>query len=1037
MRKIGSLLTVLMLFCALAFGQTRTVTGVVRDANGNPVPFATVTESGTRNAVKADANGAFTIRVPDNAKLDISATGFQARTGISSTEAANIALAVNQQQMQEVVITTALGQQRQAKELGYSTAKVRSGELTQSAPVNLQNGLTAKVSGLNVSTVNNGVFADTRITLRGIRSLTGNNLPMLVVDGVPMALGFLNSINPNDIADVSVLKGASATVVYGPEGANGAIMVTTKKGVRGRPVVSVSHTFQAERLSYFPKVQKRFGSGYAPDPVTGFGTYEPIEQQSWGPEFDGSIVQIGQDGPNGEKLMVPYSYRERGRTGFFETGMTNQSDISYSTEGFYISGQNVMIKGVMPEDENQRRAFTLKADREYGRFKAGFNLRYTNSEYDVTTQGRIIYYGVTGAPGHINLRDFKDLNSHFGSPNGYFTPYLDNNVKTPYFGVKNWRERGSSDDVFGNGELSFKATNWLDFVYRAGLTYSNVDARNTRGAWQYSAFHNTLRDHGTTNLTSALTQNSSQGQRISSEFFANFKKSFNQFSINGTLGHSYRQSKSRFISVGSNNLGTSAFYTVALRKGEPTVGITNSTQRLQRLFARVSVNYNDWANIEGTFSYDKNSLLHNPITENNDFEYVYPGVNAALVLSQAIAPLKNSNTISFLKLRGAVSKTGNAGPLQPYAFESVFNNSLFFPYGDILGFQATANTPAASYKPEFVLNREVGIEIGFLKNRINFEATYYSQDNTDQIIDVQLSNTTGYTAARQNAAAFINKGLELDLRLTPLVKLGGVNIDFSANYAYQTNKVTELVDGVNELGIGNNNFVIVGQSAYKFKLTDYVRDEQGRVIVDRVTGMPSQNPNLTVFGNTLPKHILGLNLDVNWKGFNFSAVGEYRGGHQMLAEDLGNFLDDNGISKRSAQNGRRAFVWPNSVYDDGTGKYVTNTDVYTQTYGRLFWNSALNTDVQTNYLASAAFWKLREVSVSYNIPTKVLGSSLSKVVKGATVTLNARNLLMFLPESNEWTDPEFSTGTGNASGVSTAGQLPPTRIFGANLTLRF
>ena len=1032
MRKFTLLLFMLAL-SVLAFAQ-RTVTGTVRDEKGEPIPFATITEVGKNNVVTADANGAFSIRVAAGARLAITASGHQAQTVTVTGDVVSATLNTTNQQLTEVVVT-ALGQQRQARELGYSTARVRSAELTQAAPVNLQNGLTAKVSGLSINTVNNGVFADTRITIRGIRSLTGNNQPMLVVDGVPMALGFLNSINPNDIADVTVLKSSSATTVYGPDGVNGAIVVTTKRGVRGRPVVTASHTIQLERLSYFPKVQKRFGSGYAPD-AAGFGTYEPIEQQSWGPEFNGEMVQIGQDGPNGEKLMVPYSYNEKGRTGFFETGVTNQSDVSYSSEGFYISAQNVMIKGILPDDERKRRTFTLKADKEYGRFRAGFNLRYTNSEYDVTTQGRIIYYGVTGAPGHINLRDFRDLNSHFGSPNGYFTPYLDNNVKTPYFGIKNWRERGNGDDLFGNGELGFKATSWLDFVYRAGLTYSNDDAKSTRGAWQYSAFHNTLRDHGTTNLTAAVTQNSVQGQRITSEFFANFKETFGDFGINGTLGHSYRQSTSRTLSVGSNNLGNSTLYSVAARKGEPTVGVANSKTRLERFFGRVGVSYSNWAFAEATGSYDRDSRLVNPLNRTNDFSFFYPGVNASVILSEAIPQIKNSSVISYLKIRGALSKTGNVN-LGAYAFESVFSNSLFFPYGDILGFQATGSTPAATYKPEFVLNREVGIELGFLRNRINLEATYYNQDNTDQIINVQLSNTTGYTSALQNAASFVNRGLELDLRLTPLVRLGEASIDFKANYAYQTNEVTSLVAGVNELGIGNSNYIIVGESAYKFKLTDYVRDDQGRVIVDRVTGMPTQNPNLTTFGNTLPKHILGLNLDVNFKGFNLSAVAEYRTGSQMLAQDLGAFFDDNGISERSAQNGRRAFIFPNSVYDDGTGKYVVNTDIYTQTYGRLFWNSDLNTSVQTNYLASAAFWKLREVSLSYNIPTTIFGSTLRNVIKGATFSINGRNLLMFLPESNQWTDPEFSTTTGNASGVSSAGNLPPTRIFGANLTLRF
>ncbi len=1041
MRKIASLLTMLMLFSVLAFAQTRNVTGTVRDNQGNPIPFATVTEAGTRNAVQADANGAFTIKVADNARLAVSATGYTAQT-IEVANAETISLVRSEQQLQEVVVT-ALGQARQAKELGYSTAKVKATELTQASPVNLQNGLTGKVSGLNINTTNNGVFAQTRITLRGIRSLTGNNQPMLVLDGIPLGLGFLSSINPNDIADVTVLKSSSATSIYGPDGVNGAIVVTTKKGVKGKPAVTVSHTTQLEKISYMPKFQETYGSGYSADDM-GYGTFEPIEQQSWGDPFDGSIRQMGQTGPNGEKLELPYSYVKNGRRNFFNTGVTNQTDISYSAGDFYISAQNVAIKGVMPGDENYRRSVTLKADREYGKFKAGFNMRYAQSQYDVTNNNTIIYYDVTGSPGQYDISRFKNWRTdYFSSPDGYYTPYLDNNGKTPYFAKDNYRETGTGDDLFGNGELNFKATNWLNFTYRVGATVSNADARSTRGAFSYSAFHNTLRDHGSLNLTSAVTDASTLANRLTSEVFANLNKRFDRFGLGLLVGQSYRQSKTRFLSAGSNNLGTATLFTTQLRKGEPNIAVDNTKTRLERYFGRLSFDYDNWAFLEATGSYDIDSRLVKPGTEfkKSDIAFFYPGVSASILLNQVIPGLKESNDISYLKLRGAVSKTGNVN-LGAYAYEGVFARSLFFPYGDVLGFQATANTPAASYNPEFVVNKEVGIELGFLKNRINLEATYYNQDNTDQIIDVQLSNTTGYTTATQNAASFVNKGLEFDLRLTPLVKLGDLEIDFKANYTHTTNEVKSIVSGVDELGIGNFNYAIVGQPAFVFKLTDYVRDDQGRVIVDAQTGMPEQNSNLTQFGKTMPEHLLGFSLNASWKGLNFSAVADYRSGNQILADQLGGFLDDNGISERSAQNGRRAFIFPNSVYDDGTGKYVENTNVYTQTYGRPFWNSDLNTGVLTNYLASGAFWKLRELAINYEIPATVFGSRVGSVIKGATFGISGRNLFMWLPKSNVWTDPEFSASgnsayTGNAVGRSTAFNMPPTRIFGANLSVRF
>ena len=261
MRKVASLLTMLMFFCALAFGQNRTISGTVTDEKGDILPGASVRIKGTRTGVAADNNGQFRIVAKTGDVLVVTGAGLETTEAtVGSGNTVTISVKRTVISGTEVVVT-ALGVSRQPKELGYSVSKVKAAELTQAKVVNLQNGLTGKVSGLNVQTVNNGVFGDTRLTLRGIRSLTGNNQPMLILDGVPIALGFLNSINPNDITDVTILKSASSTAIYGPDGANGAIVVTTKKGNRSKPSVSVGHTVQIERVSYMPELQTQFGSG--------------------------------------------------------------------------------------------------------------------------------------------------------------------------------------------------------------------------------------------------------------------------------------------------------------------------------------------------------------------------------------------------------------------------------------------------------------------------------------------------------------------------------------------------------------------------------------------------------------------------------------------------------------------------------------------------------------------------------------------------------------------------------------------------------
>lgn len=1032
-------LTMIFSFLLLAYAhaQQKPITGVVKDSRGEPVAFATVTETGTQNIAQADANGRFSITVTGNAKLTVTATGFEAAT-VNAADGMTVSLTAGGN-LAEVVVTTTLGQVRQAKELGYSTAKVKGGELTQARVVNLQNGLTGKVSGLNVQTVNNGVFADTRITLRSIRSLTGNNQPMLVVDGVPMGLGYLNSINPNDIVDVTILKSASSTAVYGPEGVNGAIVVTTKKGAKGKPQISVSQTTQMESVAFMPKLQTRFGSGSSVD-AYGYGVYDPIENQTYGPEFNGERVRIGNPGPNGDTLYTTYSAKPDEKRKFWDKGVTNQTDISFSAGDFYFSAQNVSIHGIVPKDENKRRSFRMSAGKEYGAFRASFNLTYTNSAYNIHAGDRFdngrdyqVYWNLINIPMHIPLTQFKDWkNDYWSSHNGYFSDYYMN----PYYVIDNFRAKGNVNDFLGNLQFDYKLTSWLNLTYRVGGTITSTSDKATQNALVYSDYAKSLgrgANGGTKDLNAAVIETSASVSRLNSELFATANKSFGKFSINGLIGHSYRKTNSRSLGLSSSNLGIPSVFNVLVRKGEPGTTELQQETRLQRFFGRASVGYKGWAFAEVTGSYDMDSRLANPYNYKvQDIGYFYPGASLSLLLSEAIPAVKDSRVVSYLKLRGAISKTGNVN-LGAYNLENSYSPGGGFPYGTLIGFTSDNVLRRDSYQPEFVINKEAGVELGLLNNRINLEATVYTQDNENQIITVAYSAATGFPNALLNAGSFTNKGIELDLRLTPLVKIGTANINFKANYTYQTNEVKKVIDGVDELGIGNGNFIIKGMPAYTFRLTDYARDSMGRVIVDRNTGLPSVDPVTHTFGQTLPKHILGLSLNADWKGFSLNIVADHRSGNQILST-LGPNMDFSGISYRSAATGRQPFIMPNSVYADGTGKYVANTSVYTPGNYNFFAQTSVNTAANSNYLSSGAFWKLREVSISYNIPSRVFART---GIRSASFTLTGRNLFTWLPASNQWTDPEFSNTTGNAQGVNGLGNTPPTRIYGANLTLNF
>jgi len=1028
-----------MFSSVLTFAQSRVISGQVKDNSGEPVKFATVTESGTKNAVQSDANGNFSIKVKDNkSTLTITAVGFDSQKINPTGNIVSATLARKTEEMSAVVVT-GLGVQRQAKELGYSTAKVKAPELTQAKVVNLQNGLTGKVSGLNIQTVNNGVFADTRITLRGIRSLTGNNQPMLVLDGVPVALSFISSINPNDIADVTILKSASSTAIYGPDGVNGAIVITTKKGSKQTPLVTLSHTIQLEKVAFMPLFQSQFGSGSSEDDNHN-GVYDPVENQGYGDAFDGSLRQIGRDGPNGIQNKVTYVARPDEKRNFWSTGVTNQTDFSIATGDFYLSAQNVDIKGIMPSDVNKRVSAKMSAIKEFSNnFKANFNIQYTLGNYNVNAgsqfgNGRDYapYWNLINTPMQIPVTQFKNWKTdYWSSPDGFYNDYYYN----PYWCVDNFRNKGRSDDLLGNLEFNYKVSPAVNVTYRLGATYSGASSKSTQGAYNYSAFaKESGKSVAASDITAALIDGSSYSSRLNSELFATFKKQVGDFKFDALVGQSYREINSKSISTSSDNLGIPEVFNISVREGEPNVGEANSKTRLERFFGKVSVGYKNWAFLEVTGSNDIDSRLANPY--NYDFSkisFFYPGVSGSVLLNEAFPKLKKIEAISYLKVRAAVSKTGNVN-LGAYSLENTYTQQNGFPYGTLIGFSANNTLRQSSYQPEFVKNQEAGFELGLFQNKINVEATIYKQRNTNQIITVAYSAATGYPSALLNAADFTNKGLELDLKLTPLVKVGKLSADLKLNYTHQANKVDAIVDGVNELGIGNGNFIIVGESAYTFKLTDYVRDDKGRVIVDATTGYPTVNTVTTKFGQTLPSDIFGATLSLTVKNMSLSIVGDYRTGNQMYS-GIGPNMDFSGISYRSGYNARQPFVFPNSVYKDPTtGAYVENKTVYTQSGGYNFWSQARNTSANSNYLCSAAFAKLREVALTYTLPKSLFAK---KGIKGMSVAITGRNLMTWLPKTNQWTDPEFSNNTGNAQGVNDLNNTPPTRIFGGNITLQF
>ena len=1066
MRKFLSLFSVLVLFCALAFGQTRVIKGRLTDTQGQPIPFASVRLKGTKTGVSADADGNYSIKANTGDVLIITGPGITSQElTVSSAGDQNLQVTRTSAALNEVVVT-ALGVSRPAKELGYATANVNNRTLTAARSVGVAQALNGKVSGLNISTVNSGVFENSKINIRGIRSLTGNNQPMLVVDGAPTPLGYLSSIPPDDVADITVLKSAASAAIYGPDAVNGVIVITTKKGGR-KPTVTVNSTIQSQKVSFFPKLQKEFGQG-AGETSDNYGnyTYVPYENQQYGPKFDGVVRPLGVPLEDGSIQNVPYSadhYNDKKK--FFNTGYTLQNSASISGEDFYLSIEDANIHGLVPDDRNRRTSLRFNGGKHYGNFSATYSLNYILQNSDVVNEAGFqntfagaydggLFFLVLQTANNVPLLQYKDQNSKFGQFSNYYNEYAVN----PYWLVDNIRTRQRQDDILGNVALNYQFFPWLKATARISSNLGFTSSTNTnapvvvsdwavanRNATQYS------------NKLGIVLNDQGYTSRINLDYYlSGDHKLISDLNLRYTVGGSIRQDRAKDVAVGGNNLVVPGLYNVAVRSGDanvPTFGgatpngvIGNNydlESRLYSVYGTVGFNWKGWANAEFTGRNDWDSRL---LASNRSF--FYPSVNASLVLSDAIPAIGEIPGVSFVKLRGALSKSGNVN-LGPYNLQATYSQGLGFPYGNTAGFTANSTIPSANLKPEFVNTKELGLEMAFLNNTINTQITYYFQKNTNQILNVSQSVTTGYTSGLANAADFNNYGVEMDLGLTPLVKIGKGRIDLKINATYNNNKVTATLGNVPVIIGGNNGFIqgavgyptvnniaSVGAPAFQFQMSDYLRDSaNGKVIVDPVSGNPTQSPGLTIKGRTLPLWVLGFTPSYSIGDFSFSMTWDYKGGHDFYS-GLGPDEDFAGISARSAQYGRKRFVFPNSEILQG-GKYVPNTSVQVQDGNYAFWTGAnTNTGIATNYYSSAAAWRLREVNISYSLPQRWIGNGT--IIKRITVSAVGKNLLLFVPKSNQWGDPEFNySTTGNTFGLASGFQSPPARLFGASLTVQF
>jgi TonB-linked SusC/RagA family outer membrane protein len=1063
MRKTVLLITV-MLCSVMAFSQ-QAIRGRVTDDANKPVPYASIKIKGSDVGTAADANGNFSISARSGAVLVISAVNFtEKEVTVGTSSNVDVSLASTAGTIDEVVVT-AQGIRRKAKELGYSVGRVSNAEITNGRSPQLAQSLSGKVSGLAVFNVNNSVDPSTKITLRGYRSLTGSNDALIVVDGLQQPPGsstLLNLLNPNDIESISILKGGQAATLYGSDGVNGAVVITTKKGSPGQTRISFNHSTNIEKLNQLAQFQDKFGSGshYA----TSFGgagyktnylermkdNWRSYENQQFGDAYDGSLRPVGRTLEDGSVNTLPYSAIPGERDRIWNTGFTTNNQVSVSggagQNTFFLSAENNITHGIVPADKSDRTGLRFAATTEAGRFRAGFNAAYVQANFDRTTFD--FYNETINQAAHIPLSQYRDWrNNKFAHPNAFYNDYFTN----PFFRLDNDRQVYTDNNISGNLELNLKLTSWLNIYDRIGAMSNTRQRTNSVAQFFHSDWAKSKAvvpapfDKGDgsgitralTDLQGSVLDRTTVENLISNDLHAQFNKDFGVFSTRGLIGFSLYDRKSRFVEASSSSIVVPDVYNVSNRRGELGGGEENVGNRKYGYYADATTGWNDKIFLHASIRYDGTSRFYKSNRDKSLYTYTYYGVDVSAILTDLLPSLKN-NVLTYAKLRAGWNKNGNdnIGAGVDYGLDLSFPNAGGFPYGNNVGITVGDVLPDVNLKPEFVKSWEVGGEFQFLKNRISLDATYYSQRSEGSVITVKIPNSTGFSSLRVNVGNTKNWGYELDLR-TQIIRNRNFNWDVSVRYSMNDNKVLTLYQGVPEFSYGAFTYAapyaIVNQSFPALKAISYFRDTAtGRVLVSPTTGYPLINGPLKNFGRTTPKHMLGAGTRLNYKALTLNTNWEYRGGN-VIYSDLGRQMTFTGSGKWTED--RAPHIFPNSAYrDPATGKVVTNTTVNTRESEYALWVDSYRL-IAENFVVPGWFIKLRDINLSYDIPQSFVAKS--RVFSTATISLYGRNLITIVDEANDFTDPEFSFTSGNGIGVSTTAQSPPVKQYGVTLNINF
>lgn len=1028
--------------------QAKKITGKVVDAAGDPVIGASVLVKGVGTGAVTDIEGKFSLDASVGSTLEISFIGYRTATlKVTNASSYSVTLQDDSQALDEVVVT-AMGIKKDRKALGYAIDNVGAEELMRNKSANAINSLAGKVAGVTITQTSGAAGAGSQIVLRGGTSLERDNQPLFVVDGViydnsTSAIGnsqydgmtassTTNSnrvmdINPEDIEDMSILKGPAASALYGSRAAAGVVIITTKKGKEGSVEVNLSAKYLSSWVKNLPQTQKRYKRGfYNGLDASGNPIIDDYTTNSWGEQYKANESAYDNVGD------------------FFQNGGAWDTNISVSggskTGNFFLSGSFYDQDGNIPTTGYTKTTFRFNGEQKWKMFTFGANVAYSQSRTAKTlTSAGLWGSGGTGSMVALYGWPSSDNMSHYlnedGSPYRMFEGKQErsSDIENPYWMLDNYRMRDDTERFTGTFSVKADITDWWWISYRMGV--DSYTTENSNRIAENAAIQDLWRN-------GMMSENSRRYQYLSTNLMTNFSKSFGDFNFNLLLGTATDNTKSVTNYRYGWNFIIPEFYSFGNISNEDKYFVVNrSNHRLVGVYGEFRA---DWKNTVFLTVTGRNDWSSTLPQENRS--YFYPSVSGSLVFTQFLQDrgLLDDSVISFGKIRASWARVGKDA--SPYATSTYLNPSTTM-LGDLVGYGTSWSKGNPILKPEMTESTEIGIEMRFFKNRLFFDYAYYTNNSLNQIISPRGAQSTGFIFCAQNIGNVYNKGMEFTVGGSP-IKNKNFTWDTSLNIYGNRGTVKNLPVGTETLYVTDVQFggaqaasfsdgPFLGISGYKYQYTD-----DGKIILDKY-GMPTYDTDTRVLiGNREPKFQGGFNNTLSYKNWTFNMAWEFRVGgdiyngtdYYLVSKGLSDLTENReSLTISGVQQDGENYKDATFTFEAGKTYNLNGTQVSGQEVIQKYYQDYFHRD-GNNYITKVNSLRLRTLSLGYDIP-KVFLNKLG--IKRASVSATASNLLLI---TNYRGDPESSAAGSGVSGSGAVGieycGVPATASFsfGVNLT---